>query len=183
MKPATSNAKKYILAGIVILSLVYGYSSLMLGPLARREATIRSSIETLEPKLAEAKAQVKATSALEAKAPEAIGVLDQIHSYIPEGEPVAWVPPRIADFFKRQGIEKCTTRLNNEAPEKELPGYRRLFWAIDLPKVEFVRLAIAIAGLENEEPLLQITNIQIESDNEDPQFQHAILTVANIVKS
>ena len=64
-----------------------------------------------------------------------------------------------------------------------MPGFRRLFWTIDVPKVEFVPLGIAIAALENDQPLLEITNLQIEQSKDNVQFQHATLTVATIVKN
>ena len=70
-------------------------------------------------------------------APVPISVMEQIKAGIPEGAPVAWFPPRIQDFFKRQGIERVATRLNNEMADKDLPGFRRLFWSIDLPKIGF----------------------------------------------
>ena len=94
------------------------------------------SATAIEPKIAGAKAQMKKTQSLEASAPAAAETLDRIKALIPEGAPVAWFPPRIQDFFKRQGIEKSSVRLNNEFADKELPGFRKLFWSIELPKVE-----------------------------------------------
>ena len=89
----------------------------------------------------------------------------------------------MAEFFKKQGIEKAPTRMNGELPDKELPGFRRLAWGVDLPKVEFVHVcAKAIAALENEEPLLEISTLQIDASREDVETQRALLTVNNLVK-
>jgi hypothetical protein len=106
----------------------------------------------------------------------------QVNAMIPPGSPVAWFPTRMADFFKRQGIDKATTRLNSETADKRFPGYRKLTWGIDLPKVEFVQFASAIAALENEEPLIEITNMQIDAGREDVETQHALITVNNLVR-
>jgi hypothetical protein len=170
------------LGGIMLAALLYVYFSMLLGPLADQEKKAGAAIKDLEPKIAAAKAQVAKTHTLETKAPAARTTLDNISALIPDGAPVAWFPPRIQDFFKRQGIEKSSVRLNNEFAERELPGFRKLFWSIELPKIEVIPLGVAIAALENEEPLLEITNVQIEANKDTPQFPRATLTVATIVK-
>jgi hypothetical protein len=101
---------------------------------------------------------------------------------IPEGSPVAWFPPRIADFFKARGVDRAATRMNSEAAEKDLPGFRRLTWGVDLPSVDFIALANSLAELENEEPLVQITSIKIDPAAEQVEQQRVLLTVTNIVK-
>ena len=40
----------------------------------------------------------------------------------------------------------------------------------------------AVASLENEEPLLEISGLQIESGRDDLGSQRALLTVSNYVK-
>jgi hypothetical protein len=182
MKLSKDQIKKLGLSAIFVGALLYGYFSMMLGPLSAREARTRGAIAALTPKVTEAKKQIQKTSGLEAQAPPAQGVMDELKASIPEGAPVAWFPPRVAEFFKRHGIDKTLTRLTNEFPEKDLAGFRRLVWTIDLPRVEFIPLGIAVAGLENEEPLLQVTNVSVEASKEDPQYQHAVLTVATLVK-
>ena len=72
--------------------------------------------------------------------------------------------------------------MNNEFPEKELPGFRRLSWGIDLPRVDFVPFAAALAQLENEEPLVEVVSLQIDTSREDSESQRALLTVNNLVK-
>ena len=89
---------------------------------------------------------------------------------------------RVGDFFKQHGLEKSTTRLAGEIAEKEMVGFRRMSWSIDLPKVAFVPFATAVASLENEEPLLEISGLQIESGRDDLGSQRALLTVSNYVK-
>jgi hypothetical protein len=182
MKLGKEETQKLVLGGLLLVGLLYGYFTMLLGPLATQQAKAEKTIKELEPQIAEAKKQIRKTEDIKKEAPAAIGVLDQLKSKLPEGAPVAWFPPRMAEFFKRQGVDKSSTRLINEFPEKDLPGFRKLVWAVDLPKTEFVPLGIAIAALENEEPLLQITNVAVEAVKDDPQNQHTVLTVATFVK-
>jgi hypothetical protein len=182
MKLGKDEIQKIFLAALLLGGVIYCYFTMLLGPLNRQEATANARIAELGPRLEEARKQIKRTQQLEQQAPESLAVLDSINSLIPEGAPIAWFPPKMAEFFKRQGVEKAAARLTNEEAEKDLAGYRRLIWTVDLPKVEFISLAIAIAGLENEEPLLEISNIQIESIPADVQFQHAMLSIGNVTK-
>jgi len=182
MKFNAEEIKKLILSVIMIGILLFGYKNLMLDDQDRRELLGNKSIADLEPKIKGAQEQILRTAEMEKKAPAENETLEQIRSLIPAGEPVAWFPPHMVEFLKRQGMDKCSVRLNGISPARDLPGFRMTSWAIDLPKTEFVQLAIAIAGLENEEPLLKITNLQIEANRSDLQFQHAVLTVETLVK-
>jgi len=182
MKLSSEEIKKIVLSAMVFAILLYCYKNMMLDDQNKREKNALDTIESLTPQLADAQKQINRTAVLKEKAPADNEVLDQIKAMIPAGEPVAWFPPRMTDFFKRQGIEKSSIRQGGVSGSKELPGFKRIAWTIDLPRVEFVQLAIAIAGLENEEPLIEITGLQIDENSDDPQFQHATLNVLSIVK-
>lgn len=88
----------------------------------------------------------------------------------------------MADFFRRHGIDKVSTHLVSEG-EAGLPGFRKLVWAVDVQKVEFVTFGQAVSSLENEEPLLDVLNVSVDATREDAQYQHAVLTVSTLVKS
>ncbi len=181
MKLDKDNTQKIVLAVILLVGLVYCYFTMLLGPLDKGQIAATHRMAELTPQIAAARETIKATQALEAKAPVANETLEQIKGMIPMGAPIAWFPPRMADFFKRQGIEKSATRLSGDLLDPSMPGFRKLLWTIDLPKVEFVPLAIAIQGLENEEPLIEVTSLQIATGG-DPQFQHASITLCAIVR-
>ncbi len=155
MKIGKDDIQKIGLGLLLLLGLIYGYFAFLLTPLKQRQSAADKSIAALAPEIAAARAQIRATQTLEQKAPAAQAVVAQVNAMIPEGSPVAWFPPRLAEFFKSHGVARVATRLNNEAAEKQLPGFRRLSWGVDLPKVEFARFAEALADLENEEPLLE----------------------------
>lgn len=182
MKLGKDEIQKLVLGGLLLIGLVYGYFNMLLGPLSKRQETARKSIVALEPEIAKAKAQIKRTETVEQGAPAATATVQQVEAMIPEGSPVAWFPTRMAEFFKRQGVDKAATKLNNEFPEKSLPGFRRMAWGVDLPKVEFVPFAAALAQMENDEPLLEITSMQIDASRDEVETQHALITVNNLVK-
>lgn len=182
MKLGKEEIQKLVLGVMLLIGVVYSYFDLLLAPLVKNQAAARQKIESLKPEIASAKAQIASTKELEKSAPAALLTTQQVEAMIPEGSPVAWFPTRMAEFFKKQGFDKTFTRMNSEVPEKELPGFRRLTWSVDLPKVEFVPFAKAVATLENEEPLIEISNLQMDASREEVEMQHALLTVNNLIK-
>lgn len=182
MKLGKEEIQKLVLGLLLFFGLIYSYFDLLLGPLSKRQDATQASIVSLGPEIANAKAQIEKTRQLEAGAKAAQQTARQVDSMIPEGSPVAWFPTHMGEFFKRQHIDKALTRMNGELPDKELPGFRKLVWGVDLPKVEFVSFAEAVAVLENEEPLYEIAALQIDASREDVEAQHALLTLNNLVK-
>lgn len=174
--------QKIVLGLLLGVGVVFGYFQWLLFPLQARHKATEKSVAALDPAISKAKAQIARDANVQAEAPLAKATLAQIDRMIPEGAPVAWFPPRMAEFFKNHGIDRATTRLNGDAAHPNLPGYRRISWAIDLPKVDFASFGSAIADLENGELLLWVENLTIESIREEPESQHVILTVMNIVK-
>jgi hypothetical protein len=182
MKLGKDEIQKIVLGVLMLFGVIYSYFDMLLGPLVKRQHATRQSIEALGPEIAAAKAQVEKTRQMELNAPNATLTARQVEAMIPEGSPVAWFPTRMAEFFKKQGLDKTSTRMNAEAPDKELAGFRKLAWGVDLPKVEFIPFAQALALLENDEPLLEISSLQIDASREDVEAQHVLLTVNNLVK-
>ena len=182
MKLGKDEIQKLVLGGLLLVGVVYSYFDLLLFPLKKRqEATLKSTV-ALGPEIQNAQAQIKKTQELERTVPEKMVVLRQVDAMIPEGSPVAWFPTKVGDFFRRQGIEKATTKINSETPEKDLPGFRRLAWGIDLPKVAYGQFGSAISALENEDPLLEIRTLQIDASRDDAETQRSTITVNNLVK-
>jgi hypothetical protein len=182
MKLGKEEIQKIVLGVLLLFGLVYSYFSLLLGPLVAREEAYDKSIKGLGPATTAANAQIARTNQMEKEAPGVAMVVYQVNAMIPAGSPVAWFPTRIADFFKSRGIDRVTTRLNSETTDKRFVGYRKLTWGIDVPKVGFVQFASAIAALENAEPLIEITSMQIDAGREDVEMQHVLITVNNLVK-
>jgi hypothetical protein len=171
--------------GIVLGSLIvllYVYFAFLLGPLQETGLKDSTGIETLGPQITDATVQMGKTADLEKHAPEATAYLTALRNSIPDGAPIAWFPPKMTQFFKRHGIEKSSTHMATEAPDST-PGFCRIVWSIDVPKVDFNTLGLAICALENEEPLMTVISIAIDATREDAQNQHVTLTVSTLVKS
>ena len=182
MKLGKEEIQKIFLATLLVFGVIYSYFNLLLGPLNKHQEALQKSVTALGPEIAAARVQIQRTRDLEAGAPARMTTTKQVTSMMPEGSPVAWFPPRLAEFFKKQGLEKSSTRLQSEGVDKEMVGFRKLSWGIDLPKVGFVPFATAVASLENEEPLVEINTLQLDASREDVEMQHALLTLTNIVK-
>jgi len=182
MKLDSEQIKKIFAALLVLAFILYAYFAFLLGPLQKSQQDATAGIASLEPQIADAKKQIARTAGLEKEAPQATAFLTDIKNSIPDGAPIAWFPPKMTEFFRSQGIEKCTTHLVSDGADS-MPGFRRMVWSIDLPKVEFIPLGVAISHLENNEPLLNILNVTIDATREDAQYQHATLVLATLVKS
>lgn len=182
MKLGKEEIQKLFLGILLLIGLVYSYFDMLLFPTIRKQEAVAKNIASLQPELAKARDQIKRTQELEKAAPQKTQVVPQVEALIPDGAPVAWFPPRVGDLFKKQGIDKVAAKMNTEMPEKEAPGFRRILWTIDFPKVDFVRYAKALATLENEEPLVTVTSLTLEPSADDMQWQRALITVNNLVK-
>jgi hypothetical protein len=182
MKLDQEQIKKIFLAVLLLIALLYGYFNYLLGPLQLSEKRATDGIAAALPQISADKKELNNATALEQQAPQATAFLDSIKNSIPDGAPIAWFPPKITDFFKGRGIDKCTTHLISEAADP-LPGFKRMVWSVDIPRVEFVPLGQAVAELENSEPLLTVLNVSIDAAREDAQYQHATLTLTTLVKS
>jgi len=186
MKWNKEQIEKVALATMLCLGSLYYYTFEMLAPLNKREAAATKEIAALEPKIREAKSKIVRTRAIEAgdtHAAEAQRVYALMTKKIPRGQPVAWLPTRFTDFFKQQGIGKPLYRVNPEPAELNIPGYKDSSWTLELPGVGFAALGAALAALENQEGLMQITNLQIDPTATSPEIHHAQLTISTLVKS
>lgn len=181
MKLGKDEIQKFVLGGLGIAAALYAFFTFLTGPLAAQTVANRAQIDTLGPQIEEARKLIADTAALEEKAPEATATYEEIKSMIPAGAPVAWFPPRIVEFFRRQGVEAVNVQRQTTTPLSDLPGFQLMTWIIDLPKTEFIPLAIAISGLENEEPLLSIPTLRISASGSDVQHPSASLTVDTIM--
>ena len=162
--------------------VIYAYFEFLLGPQsAGRENALKAAV-ALEPQIAAARAQIAKTKSIEDKGPEAQHLLDQVKAMIPDGSPIAWLPTKVADLFKREGIEKANARMLNEVSDKELAGFSKISWAVDVSRTGFLTFAGALSALENEEPLMEVQGFEIEAAREDILNQRITFTLLNLVR-
>ena len=182
MKLSKDQIQKIALGGMLFCGVIYSYFDFLLGPLSASRAQAVKDTEALVPKIAAANTQIKKTKTIEAKAPAAQQLIEQVKAMIPEGAPIAWVPTKLTELFKREGVEKASARMAGEHSEKELTGYGKFAWAVEIPRVEFITFAQALSALENGEPLMEVQTLEVEAGRDDAQFQRVSLTLHNIVR-
>lgn len=182
MKLTKDQTQKIALGALMMIGVVYSYFDFLLGPIKGGRAVANTNMDNLEPQIAAASGQIAKSKTIETQSPEAMRIVKQVEMMIPEGSPVAWFPPKLGDFFKKHGIDKVTARVNNESLDKDYAGYRRVNWGVELPRVDFISFAAAIADLENEEPLLEIQSLEIEAGRDEAQMQRAALVLNNLVR-
>ena len=183
MKLSKDEIQKLVLSCILLLALVYVYFAIILGPLDSSQAAIQKEIADIQPKIESANAQIRRTRNLEVEANKVTDELSRIAGLIPVGAPIAWFPPRLVEFFEKQGIENPTIRLAGDGDILKLDDFKSLRWIVDLPKVSYKQLGMTMAAFENEEPLVRTDRLQIRTTSEDPEKQHVSLTVTNIVRN
>jgi hypothetical protein len=178
VKLSKDQFKKLFLSTMGFFVLIYVYFSFFLGPLNSSRDTALAQINDFQDKVANSKNELTKTAKLEKQAETATTRFAALKALSPEGAPIAWFPPRLKTFFANQEIDKASARLESNSPYKEadLAEWTRYTWVIELPQADFSTLGKAVAALENSEPLLSITRINIKALAEDPQFQQVILT-------
>ena len=169
------------LVGFVVL--VYVYLSFFLGPLNTSRAKMLGDIENVQKKIGSSKTEMTKATTLERQASAATGRFAALKALSPEGAPIAWFPPRMKTFFASQGVDKVTARLDNSAPFKdaELSEWIKYNWVLDLPQTDFTGIGQAIAALENSEPLLSITKLNIKALADGPEFQQVTLSATTAI--
>lgn len=177
--------QKIFLSSLLMVALLYCYSEFLLGTLNRQEASATVALKDVETKIAGAGSRLKRLKALEEQTRDATERFAAVNALIPDGEPIAWFPPRIKAFFDRQNIRETSVRLDRkEKPaESELAAtYSNFAWNLELPGVAFTPLGIALAGLENEEQLLEINRLQISAQPTTPELQRVTIGCSTLMR-
>ena len=175
--------KKLILGAFGLIGLVYVYFSFFLGPLNKSQHALEGRIKGLQDKIAMSKSEISKATKLEENAHAATVRYDALRTLSPEGAPIAWFPPRMKTFLASQQIDRVTTRLESSGAfkEKELAGWDRYLWIIDLPQADFQSLGKALALLENSNPLLSIKKLRIHAATENPEIQEIVFNAATVI--
>jgi hypothetical protein len=138
----------------------------------------------LRGKLASSKSDMSKAATLEGQATAATARFAAMKALSPEGAPIAWFPPRMKVLFANQHIDKATVRLEGSSSykEAEMADWNKFNWLIDLPQTDFATLGNAVAELENSEPLLAVTRINIRALADDPQFQQVTVSASSALR-
>jgi hypothetical protein len=183
LKLTKDQIQKLLLSAMGFVVLVYVYFSFFLGPLNSSRDSMLRTIDEMQNKIASSRNEIIKAGNLEKQATTATTRFAALKALSPEGAPIAWFPPRMKTFFANQEIDKATARQETSAAykEPELAAWMRYNWLIELPQADFATLGKAVTALENGEPLLSITRINIRALPDEQQFQQVTLTAANAI--
>lgn len=179
-KLTKDQVQKLALSTLGFIALVYVYFAFFLGPLNRSRASMLAKMDELQAKIGSSKGEMAKATNLERQASAATSRYAALKSLSPEGAPIAWFPPRMKVFFNTHGVDKVTARLDSASPfkEPELSAWTRNTWIIELPQTDFITLGNAIAALENTEPLMSVTRLNMKAVADAPQFQQVTLSAS-----
>ncbi len=166
--------QRYLLIGIAALLALYVYFSMMLGPLGTAEKRAKSEISRLEPLIRKAEGQIARTRAIAAGDQHADRVKklqEVIDASVPTGSSIVWLPQRITEVFKTHRLERATVRHLQEQDDPFLPGFKRATWRVEVPEGNFLVFGQALAQLENQEGLAQISQLSVETILAKTEFQ------------
>ncbi len=175
--------QKIILSGLMMIGLIYCYFTFLITPLGKADANNLVAIDALDAKLADARSHALRSRNIQEQARSAEETLAQVNDMIPDGEPIAWFPPKMHDFLERQNLKNATIHpAGGAASEAGMGDLKSEKWVVEVPESGFAQLGIALAGLENEEKLLQITNLQITTQLDNPEKQHVTINLVTLEK-
>ena len=185
MKKLTKDQlQKIILSTLLMIGLIYCYFTFLIASLNKADASNAAAIDDLNKQIEKAKTTVKRSANVEEQARSAEETIAQVNDMIPEGAPIAWFPPRMTSFFARHNVKGITTRSNgiDGSTDAVMKDYRFANWSLDIPQVGATALGITLAGLENEEKLLEITRLQISTPADAPEKQRVSLNLLTLLK-
>ncbi len=176
--------QKIILSSLLMAGLIYCYFTFLIAGLNKADLANAAGIEDLDKKIATAKSTIKRSGSVEDSARSAEETIAQVNDMIPEGAPIAWFPPRMAAFFARHNLKGITTRSSgiDTTPDPVMHDYRNANWTLDIPQVGASALGITLAGLENEEKLLEVTRLQVSTQADAPEKQRVSLNLLTLLK-
>lgn len=167
------------------LGLAWLIYSLSITPLQRRATEFQRTAADLRGRIASARHTIEETKKQEEAVASARAELQRIQGDLPTGSAMAWFPNRMKRHFDKLGIPDSATRLNTALNEPDMPDYERSYWAVDLPiratTADMSKLLIAVAELEEAEPLVKVMDLAIRQDD-DSGRRTAVINVTTLVR-
>ncbi len=173
--------QKIVLSTILLVGSVVAYIVLVFQPLKAKIIRTTGQIAATEKAIKTADGQIRKTAALEPEATKASELLAHLQEVVPEGAPIAWFPLKMSSYFSRHDISDVVTRQGPIETIGDAGGekFQDQGWSVEIPKAGFIPLGMAVAGLENEEPLLEIISFEISRSDRDPEFQVVKLGISH----
>jgi hypothetical protein len=183
-KLSSDQIKKLALSAMGFVFLLYVYFTFFLGPLQKSRDSTFKQIDELQKKIDGSRDEMAKAANVERQAKDATIRFAALRALTPDGAPIAWFPPRVKTFFANQQIDKAAARLESTTNFKqaELSGWSKYNWLIELPQADFAGLGKSIADLENAEPLLSITKLNIHLMPNESQFQQVGIAATTVIE-
>ncbi len=175
------NTKRLTLSGLVLIVLVYVFYSFLLGPAFKSITTGKQRIAALDKSIATANSAINRVSNMRAQLNGFADLETTLFANQPGGDPIAWFPPRVENFFKKAGIPRCLATLSAPS-ETEIPGFRTYRCTIQFPSVSFMQFGAALAAFENHDNLIEVRSISIDAQADNPGLQLIAVEVRVILK-
>ena len=185
MKKLTKDQlQKIVLSSLMMIGLIYCYFTFLIAGLNQSDRVTAAAIEALDKDIAKAKSNVKRGASVEEQARSSEELLAQVNDMVPDGAPIAWFPPRMSTFFARHGVKNIAVRNSSLDPAADavMKDYRNANWTVEVPQIGATALGITLAGLENEEKLLEVTKLQVSSQADAPEKQRVSLNLLTLLK-
>lgn len=176
--------QKIILSSLMMIGLIYCYFTFLIAALNKSDVDTANTIDKLDKQIAAAKSNVKRSASVEEQARSSEELLAQVSDMVPDGAPIAWFPPRMNTFFTRHGVKGVAVRSAgiDATTDPVMKDFRNANWTVDIPQVGSTALGITLAGLENEEKLLEITKLQVTTQVDAPEKQRVSLNLLTLLK-
>ena len=176
--------QKIILSSLMMIGLIYCYFTFLIAALNKSDVDTANTIDKLDKQIAAAKSNVKRSASVEEQARSSEELLAQVNDMVPDGAPIAWFPPRMNTFFARHGVKGVAVRSAgiDATTDPVMKDFRNANWTVDIPQVGSTALGITLAGLENEEKLLEITKLQVTTQVDAPEKQRVSLNLLTLLK-
>ncbi|MGF1657161.1 MAG: hypothetical protein ACFCU3_09305 [Verrucomicrobiales bacterium] len=188
MNLSAEQQKNIMLCGLGLLIGVIVFWQFLIGP---AQATITQSERDqtrLKGDIDKFQSQLRRNQNLQNEANKIRERYKELFDALPQGEPVAWFPPRIEGFFLRQGLQTIARPAvaagggRGAATDEFGSSFRALRWDVDFVKASYMRLGMAVASLENVDPLVSVKGVTVEFNPEDPEHQRITLTLQSLVR-
>lgn len=176
--------QKVVASALMLGVVLAGYYNLLLSPLKANIARMETEVVGVEEKVKEANTQIRKAQGLDEQVAQSQNTIDLLEEFMLDGAPEAWFPPLIQEFFTTHGVKSSPPRRIEfrGAQDPALRKYQSGIWSAQFSQIEFAQWGMAMSALENEQPLLRFTRIQVELSSDTPQFQRADVEIYNIIK-
>jgi hypothetical protein len=181
IKYTRENVKRLALAGLMLVILVIFFQSFLLGPAFQVIKGSSGAIENVDAELTKSASYRKRIEAMRRQVVQNSDLEKTLFVNQPTGDPIAWFPPRVENFFKKAGIPRCLATLSPPS-ESEIRGFRTYRCTIEFPGISFMQFGAALAAFENSDNLIEVQSLKVGAQTDDPATQSISLTVRVILK-